>query len=360
MRHPDRSTLLDLISKNGESITVGFAILVIVFLLRLIYHFIRSRFASHPKSPDLHNIAAAIEQLPAHAQLTIGNRPFPIPNPTPSPPVSRGSHELAGWTGLRSGVTLGFGLGIVACWGYLWESRPHSIVLALVLWWTVWQQRENRNSHPGSQQTDDELHALEYQAAFFGSVLGLGFGGLVGVGLHLELPFHWLAGLCVLWTLVWSTQGAGVTWLYEERKLRLKWFSIGGSRCNVVFWGVGGIQTVLTWLGWFLLSLVNVVIWLYSTLSSSQRRSRTDLVASIEENDDSSTLPAAAHREEIGETEASEERVAVDTPRRQLVDTSPEETSTVEPTSLNSEPRVATNRRGHLRREMSALGLGNR
>lgn len=229
-----------------------------------------------------------------------------------------------------------------------------------MLWWTVWQQRENRNPHPGSQQTDDELHALEYQAAFFGSVLGLGFGGLVGVGLHLELPIHWLAGLCVLWTLVWSTQGAGVTWLYEERKLRLNWFSIGGSRWNVVLWGVGGIQTVLTSLGWILLLLVNVVIWLYSTLSSFQRHSRTDLVASIEANGDDSTLPAAAQREQIAETEASEEGVTVDTPRRQLVDTSPEEASTVEPTSLNSEPRVATNTRGHLRREMSALGLRDR
>ena len=354
------SPFLGIISTHRESIIVGFAIFAVLFIASLIYQFIRRIFARQPQGPDLQNIATAIEELPAHAQLIIGNHPIPVSSPTSLLPVPRGSHELAGWTGLRYGVTLGFGLGVVACWGYLWDSRPHSIVPALVLWWTVWQQREARSPHPGNQLADDEIHALEYQAAFFGVILGLGFGGLVGVGLHLELPIHWMAGLCVVWTLLWGTQGAGVTWTYEERQLRLTWFSIGGARWNVGLWGVAGIQTLLAWLGWILLLLVNVVIWLYGTLSSFQRHSTTNVAPSIEANGDGSTLPAAAQREEVAETEALEEGVAVDDPRRQLLDTSLEEVSAVEPPSLNSGPRLATNTRGHLRREISALGLRNR
>lgn len=352
--------LSDIISDNGESIIICFAIVSFLFILGLIYRFLRRRFARQPQGPDLKYVAKVIEQLPAHAQLVIGNRPSPVPSPAPLPPVPHGSHELAGWTGLRYGVTLGFGLGMVACWGYLWESRPQSIVLGLVLWWTVWQKRETRSPHSGSQQVDDELHALEYQAAFFGTVLGLGFGGLIGVGLHLELTIHWMAGLCVLWTIVWGTQGAGVTWMCEDRKLRLTWFSIGGSKWSVVLWAVAGIQTALAWLGWILLLLVNLVIWLYSTLSSLTRHSTTAQVASVEVSGNSSTLPVAAQPEAAAATEALKEGVMVDTPRRQLADTSLDEASTVEPPSLDSESRIATSTRGHLRREMSALGLRDR
>ena len=114
-----------------------------------------------------------------------------------------------------------------------------------------------RSDDPGMEA---EIRLLEYQAVVFGTVLGVGFGVVLGLGLWMGFKLHWVAVGCVGWALVWGMLGGGVTWVCEERRLRLEWVFIGGLGGSVGRFVemVGGKFRLRFW--WVLCGLVGAVI----------------------------------------------------------------------------------------------------
>ena len=244
-------------------------VIAIVFsLIRLIYRAIQRRGARKRDREWEDRLRAEWEaRLRAvggvvSEQLVRGH---PAPSITALP--HNGSPELAGWKGLRWGVPLGVGLGVVMFYGYVWESAPEVVLLVLVVWWVVWVRRQDEIEG----EVEAEMKGLEYQAAFFGIVLGVGGGVIFGAGLHLGWKLQWMAALCGGWTLVWVSQGMGLTWVEEGRKLRLSGFAMGGSRLNVVLVLVAGIRNVLLGVSWMLMLLLGVIVWLYGKLAKLSR-----------------------------------------------------------------------------------------
>lgn len=245
-----------------------------------------------------------------------------LSNPAPSQPAAaplRGNPELAGWKGVKWGVPLGFGLGIVAFYGYVWGSAPQGVVLVMAAWWVVWVRRDDGGTDGTAAEV--EMKGMEYQAAVFGVVLGVGFGVILGVGLHAQWKLELIAALYVLWALAWGMQGMGITWVEEGRKLRLSGFSMGGSRLNLFLIPIAGIRHVLLGISWLLMLLLGVIVWLYGWLSrlshdtrpQGQETSAMTRTVETEVGMERSEV-VAPERDDVG-APAAEERPQIDSPQ---------------------------------------------
>ena len=181
-----------------------------------------------------------------------------------TPPSSHGVPELVAWRGLRYGTGLGFGAGVTLWFGVANRSRVESLLALLMLWWVLWRRRDEALQ----QVLGDEEATLvfEMQATVFGVVLGVGLAFAVGAGLSFQWPLEWIVVLCLIWALVWSTWGAGVTWSWRDRRVRFECIQVGGFGRDHLAGGISGARRTVGLLGRILGFAVVGTIWLLARL----------------------------------------------------------------------------------------------